>query len=305
LVNDHIADIDPAEINTIPIGVDESGCAIVVKPGKFGPYVRRGDDTASVPEDLPPDELTVARALELLAAPKGTEPIGTDPETALPVYVKTGRYGPYVQLGDADTLPDGDKPQMASLFASMSPETVTVDDALRLLSLPRVLGVDPDDGEEITAQNGRYGPYVKKGKESRSLESEEQIFTVTLDDAAKLLAQPKQYGRKRAAPAAPLRELGDDPVSGKPVVVRDGRFGPYVTDGETNASLRRGDDVETITLERAADLLQTRRDAGPSTRGRGRKAAAKKTAGAKRAAGSTKKAASAKKAAARPRKKSE
>jgi DNA topoisomerase-1 len=298
LVNDHIADIDPAEINTIPIGVDPDGAAIVVKPGKFGPYVRRGEDTASVPEDIAPDEFTVERALELLAAPKGTEPIGTDGATGLPVFVKSGRYGPYVQLGDADTLPDGKKPKMASLFATMTPDTVTMDDALRLLSLPRVLGTDPLDGEEVTAQNGRYGPYVRKGKESRSLETEEQLFSVTLDDAVALLAQPKQYGRKRAAAAAPLRELGDDPVSGKAVVVRDGRFGPYVTDGETNASLRKGDDIESITIERAADLLQARRDAGPSTRGRragGAKKAAKKT-GAKKAAPRAKKAGAAKKA---------
>jgi DNA topoisomerase-1 len=299
LVNDHIADIDPAEINAIPIGLDPDGVAIVVKPGKFGPYVRRGDDTASVPEDIAPDEFTVERALELLAAPKGTEPIGTDEATGLPVFVKSGRYGPYVQLGDADTLPDGEKPKMASLFATMSPDTVTMDDALRLLTLPRLLGTDPVDGEEVTAQNGRYGPYVKKGKESRSLETEEQLFSVTFDDALALLSKPKQYGRKRAAPAVPLRELGPDPVSGQPVVVRDGRFGPYVTDGETNASLRKGDAVGSITIDRAADLLQARRDAGPTTRARGAggaKKAAKKAGSAKKAAPRAKKAAGARKA---------
>jgi DNA topoisomerase-1 len=299
LVSDHIDEIDPASVNAIPIGVDDEGNEIVVKPGKYGPYVRRAEDTASVPEDLAPDELTIARALELLAAPKGTEPIGHDPGTGLPVYVKSGRYGPYVQLGDADTLPDGQKPKMASLFASMSPETTTMDDALRLLALPRVVGHDPTDGEEVTAQNGRYGPYVKRGKESRSLETEEQLFTVTLEDALRLLAQPKQYGQRRsAAPAGPLRELGADPVSGKPVVVRDGRYGPYVTDGETNASLRRGDSVEAISIERAAELLQLRRESAP-TRPRGRKGSGAKKAGTTKKAAGTKKAGSAKKTATR------
>jgi DNA topoisomerase-1 len=192
---------------------------------------------------------------------------------------------------------------MASLFASMAPDTTTMDEALQLLTLPRVVGVDSADGEEITAQNGRYGPYVKKGKESRSLETEEQLFTVTLEDALKLLAQPKQYGRRRSAAAGPLRELGEDPVSGRPVVVRDGRYGPYVTDGETNASLRRGDTVEEVTIERAAELLQLRRESAP-TRPRGRKVGAKKAGATKKAvrttkAGTTKKAAARKSATAR------
>jgi DNA topoisomerase-1 len=152
------------------------------------------------------------------------------------------------------------KPRTASLFNSMSPETVTLEDALRLLTLPRTLG--ESDGEEVVAANGRYGPYVKKGKESRSLDTEEQLFTITLEEALAKLAEPKQRGRRAAAP--PLRELGDDPVSGKPVVLKEGRFGPYVTDGETNASLRAGDSVETITPERAAELLQARRERGPA-----------------------------------------
>jgi DNA topoisomerase-1 len=279
---------DPASINAIPIGVDENGEPIVVRNGKYGPYVKRGDDTASLPEDLALDELTIDRAVELLNAPKGDEPIGTDPATSLPVYAKNGRFGPYVQLGDADTLPDKQKPKMASLFASMSLASLTLDEALKLLSLPRLVGVD-DDGAEIEALNGRYGPYVKKGDETRSLESEEQLFTVTLEDAKALLAQPKQYGR-RAAAAPPLRELGNDPVSGQPIVVKDGRFGPYATDGETNASLRKGDTVEGITIERAAELLQIRRETAPTKPRR----AAKKKAAPKKAA--TKKAA-AKKAA--------
>jgi DNA topoisomerase-1 len=298
LIDLAMANADPAAVNAIPLGKDPEGNEVVVRNGKYGPYVRRGEDTASVPDDLAPDELTVERALELLAAPKGDTPIGTDPASGLPVYAKSGRYGPYVQLGDAETLPEGQKPKMSSLFKTMTPQRLTLDDALQLLSLPRVVGTHPESGEPIEALNGRYGPYVRMGKESRSLVNEEQLFTVTLDEALRLLAEPKRGGRGAAA-APPLRELGDDPVSGKPVVVKNGRYGPYVTDGETNASLREreGDAVESITIERAADLLQARRDAGPSTpRRRGaKKAAAKKTAAKK----STAKKAVAKKTAAK------
>ncbi len=276
LIDGAMASADPAVVNAIPLGKDDEGTEIVVRNGKYGPYVKRGDDTASVPDDVAPDELTIARALELLAAPKGDEPIGTHPDNGLPVYVKTGRYGPYVQLGDADTLPEGTKPKMSSLFKSMSPTTVTLDETVRLLDLPRSVGSDPATGEEIVALNGRYGPYVKKGDDSRSLATEDELFTVTVDDALRLFAEPR---RRRAAATAPLRELGPDPVSGKPMVIKSGRYGPYVTDGETNASLRErdGDTVEELTDDRAAELLQARRDAGPSTRGR-KKAAAKKTA---------------------------
>src|SRR4051794_27895235 len=286
---------DPVVINAIPLGVDENGEPIVVRNGKYGPYIKRGDDTVSLPGDIALDELTVDGAVELLNAPKGDDPIGSDPASGLPVYAKHGRFGPYVQLGDADTLPDKQKPKMESLFDSMSLIDITLEQALRLLSLPRTVGADPD-GVEITAQNGRYGPYIKKGDDSRSLESEEQIFSVSLDDAKALLAQPKQYGRRRAAPAAPLRELGPDPVSGKPVVVKDGRFGPYVTDGEVNASLRKGDLVEHITIDRAAELLQIRRETAPKKRGATKKAA-KKKAPAKKA--TAKKAAAKKKAPAK------
>ena len=295
---------DPALVNAIPLGKDADGNEIVVRNGRYGPYVKRGEDTASVPEDLAPDELNIDKALELLAAPKGDTPIGQSPD-GLPVYVKTGRYGPYVQLGDADTLPEGQKPKMASLFKTMTPTSVTVEEALQLLTLPRVVGADPESGEPIEALNGRFGPYIRKGGDSRSLGSEDELFTVSLDDALRLFAEPKRRGRAAAAP--PLRELGNDPVSGKPMVVKSGRYGPYVTDGETNASLREreGDKVEELTDERAAELLQQRRDAGPST-GRRRpakkaagtkKAAAKKSAGTKKAA--TKKAAGTKKAAAK------
>jgi DNA topoisomerase-1 len=234
--------------------------------------------------------------VELLNAPKGEDPIGQDRETGLPVYAKNGRFGPYVQLGDTETLPDGEKPKMASLFQSMSLDTITVDDALRLLSLPRLVGVD-EDGVEINVANGRYGPYLKKGEETRSLESEEQLFTLTMEQARALLAQPKQFGRRAAAPAAPLRELGDDPGTGKPIVVKEGRFGPYVTDGETNASLRKGDTVEGVTVERASELLQIRRETAPAPGRRAtNKAAAKKKATTKKSAA---KRATTKKAAAR------
>jgi DNA topoisomerase-1 len=287
LIDQAMANADPAQVNAIPLGKDDDGDAVVVRNGRYGPYVKRGEDTASVPPDLPPDELTVARALELLAAPKGDEPIGSDPDSGLPVYVKTGRYGPYVQLGDADTLPEGTRPKMASLFKDMSPSELALDDALRLLSLPRTVGADPASGEEIVALNGRYGPYLKKGDDTRSLASEAELFTVTIDAAVALFAEPKRRGRQAAS--APLRELGADPVSGKPMVVKDGRYGPYVTDGETNASLRSrdGDTVEGLTVERAADLLQARRDAGPAKRGARKKAAPKKTTAKKAAANKT------------------
>ena len=256
LVSD-LSEIDARAVNSLPLG--DSG--IVLRVGRYGPYVERGEERASVPEDMAPDELTIEKAEELLSAPSGDRVLGTHPEWGTEIAAKAGRYGPYV----TEVLPEGatEKPRTSSLFQSMSPETVTIDDAVRLLSLPRVLGVDPADGVEVTAQNGRYGPYVKKDSESRSLESEEQLFTISLEDALALLAKPKERrGRGQAKP--PLRELGPDPVSGKPVVLKEGRFGPYVTDGETNASLRRGDDQETLTIERAAELLADRRSKGPA-----------------------------------------
>jgi DNA topoisomerase-1 len=267
-------------INTIPLGVDEHGEPIVVRNGRYGPYLRRGEDTASIPEDLPLDELTIDKAVEILSAPKGGEPLGEDPETGLPVYAKSGRFGPYVQLGDADTLPPDTKPRMSSLFQTMSLSTITLEQAVQLLQLPRVVGAHPSDGGEIIAANGRYGPFVKWGDETRSVDTEEQLLTISVDEAVKVLAEPKKFGRRKAAPVPPLKELGNDPVSEKPVVVKDGRFGPYVTDGETNASLRKGDTVENVTIERAAELLQIRRDAGPAKKARkgAKKAPAKKAA---------------------------
>lgn len=287
LVLENLDEIDAAAINTFPIGADPtSGELVVVKPGKYGPYVKRGDDTASVPDDLPPDELTLDMALGLLAAPKSDDPIGE--LDGYPVFVKNGRYGPYVQWGSPDDLPPGlEKPKMASLFATMTPELVTVDDAEKLLSLPRVVGEDPADGESITAQNGRYGPYISKGKESRSLDSEEQIFTITLDDALSRLAQPRQF-RGRGAPKPPLREFGADPVSERPVVAKEGRFGVYVTDGETNASLSKGDRLEVMLPERAFELLAIRRETvaaqGGPTKKAAKRAPTKKRAPAKKAA---------------------
>jgi DNA topoisomerase I len=259
LVSD-LSDIDARAVNSLPIGE-----GIVLRVGRYGPYVERGEERASVPEDMAPDELTVAKAEELLSAPSADRVLGTHPEWGTEIAAKAGRYGPYV----TEVLPEGaaDKPRTASLFKTMSPETVALEDAVQLLSLPRTLGVDPADGVEVTAQNGRYGPYVKKDTESRSLESEEQLFTITLEEALAVLAQPKQRGRAAAKP--PLRELGPDPASGKPVVLKEGRFGPYVTDGETNASLRRGDDPETVTMERAAELLADRRSKGPAPKRKG------------------------------------
>ena len=257
LVSD-LGAIDAREINSLEIGD-----GIVLRVGRYGPYLERDGQRASVPEELAPDELTLERAEELLSQPSGDRELGTDPETGLPIVARTGRYGPYV----TGVLPEDakEKPRTASLFKTMSLDTVTLDDALRLLQLPRVVGV-AEDGEEVTARNGRYGPYVQKGKESRSLESEEQLFTIDLPAALALLAQPRQRRGQRAA-AKPLREIGNDPVGGKEIVLKEGRFGPYVTDGETNASLRKGDDPETVTLDRAVELLAERRAKGPAKRG--------------------------------------
>jgi DNA topoisomerase-1 len=259
----------------------------VVKPGKYGPYVKRGDDTASVPDDLTPDELTTAKALELLALPKSDEPIGE--LDGHPVFAKNGRYGPYVQWGTADSPPRGfDKPKMASLFKTMTLERITVDDAEALLQLPRTVGTDPSDGVEIIANNGRYGPYVQKGKDYRNIDSEEQLLTITLERASEIFSQPKVFRRGGGANLAakgPLREFGVDPASQRPVTAKDGKFGVYVTDGETNASLSKGDRLETMLPERAYELLAIRREAiiekgGPAAK----KASATKKAAAKRAA---------------------
>ncbi|MEV6023798.1 type I DNA topoisomerase [Streptomyces sp. NPDC052036] len=290
--------IDAREVSSFPVGND-----IVLRVGRYGPYIERGEkdseehQRADIPADLAPDELTVELSEELLAKPSGERPLGTDPETGRPIVAKDGRYGPYV----TEILPEGTpktgknaiKPRTASLFKSMSLDTVTLDDALRLMSLPRTVGTDAD-GQEITSQNGRYGPYLKKGTDSRSLQSEDQIFTITLEEALAIYAQPKQRGRAAAKP--PLKELGEDPVSGKPVVVKDGRFGPYVTDGETNATLRSGDSVETITPERGFELLAEKRAKAPAKK-TAKKAPAKKAPAKKTASTAAKKTAAKKTAA--------
>ncbi|WP_329300947.1 type I DNA topoisomerase [Streptomyces sp. NBC_00659] len=269
--------IDAREVSSFPVGND-----IVLRVGRYGPYVERGEkdaenhQRADVPEDLAPDELTVDLAEELLAKPSGDFELGADPQSGHQIIARDGRYGPYV----TEVLPEGTpktgknavKPRTASLFKSMALDTVTLDDALKLMSLPRVVGKDAE-GVEITAQNGRYGPYLKKGTDSRSLTAEDQLFTITLEEALEIYSQPKQRGRAAAKP--PLKELGTDPVSEKPVVVKDGRFGPYVTDGETNATLRSDDSVEEITPERGYELLAEKRAKGPAKK-TAKKAPAKK-----------------------------
>ena len=269
-VTTRLGDIDPRAVSTLELGVTADGEEVVARYGKFGPYVQAGERTASIPDDLPPDELTVEVALDYLDAPTERR-LGGDPETGLPVLARSGRFGPYVSLGEVTD--DGPRPKTVSLFATMTLERITLDDALQLLSLPRTVGVDPADGVEITVQNGRYGPYLKKGKESRSLDNEEQLLTVTLDECLALLAQAKRRGRGAARPA--LRELGEDPASGKTMVLKDGQWGPYVTDGEYNASLRKGDSVEELTDDRAAELLAERRAKGPAKKASKKKPAAK------------------------------
>jgi DNA topoisomerase-1 len=259
-VSEHLDEIDPRIVNAIPIGKDATGREIIVRVGRYGPYLQREEERVSLPPDLAPDELTVERAQELLAAPSEDRDLGQDPATGRRVYLRTGRFGPYVQLGEADD--DDGKPARASLFGSMDPATVTLEDALRLLDLPRVVGVDPADEAEIVALNGRYGPYLKKGSDTRTLEREDQIFTISVEQALALFAQPKT-GRRRGT-SAPLREIGTDPATGSPIVLKEGRFGPYVTDGTTNASLPRGESIDAITLERSAELLADRRANPPA-----------------------------------------
>lgn len=267
-VADHLSDIDAREINSIPLGADSEGRTMVARVGRYGPYLQRGDDRAPIPDDLAPDELTADKAESLLGAGSGDRLLGADPDTGLDVTLRSGRFGPYVQLGQGDPGAK-EKPRTSSLLKGMDPGSLTLDEALRLLSLPRSLGPNPESGEDVIVANGRFGPYVKCGTETRSLESEERLFDLTLEDALTLLAQPKAP-RGRARAAAPLAELGQEPTTGRAVLLRQGRFGPYVTDGEINASLRRGDAPETMTLERATELLAERRAAlGPEGTSRG------------------------------------
>jgi DNA topoisomerase-1 len=305
LVGVNLEGIDAREVNSIKLFDDAQGTPINVRVGKNGPYLERmiadpdnpGElkpQRANLKDELTPDELTLELAEKLFSTPQEGRSLGIDPATGHEVVAKDGRYGPYVtEVLPAPDEPDdgagspakkskkptGPKPRTGSLLRTMDLETVTLEDALRLLSLPRVVGVDPNTNEEITAQNGRYGPYLKRGTDSRSLATEEQMFDIGLDEALKIYSEPKRRGGQGAS-APPLRELGNDSATGNPMVIKDGRFGPYVTDGETNASLRKGDDVMSLTDERAAELLADRRARGPVKR----KKAAKKAPAKKRAA---------------------
>ncbi|MER7439842.1 type I DNA topoisomerase [Micromonospora avicenniae] len=290
LVTENLSEIDARSVNSIPLFADDEGRDVVVRVGRYGPYLERrvpgeeavtapveGEegaahgDRAPIPEGLAPDELTPEKVHELFLGGGGERKLGDDPATGEPILLKAGRFGPYVASGE----------RKSSLLRTQSPDSLTFEQALQLLSLPRLVGTDPE-GNEVFANNGRYGPYVKRGDEFRSLDSEDKMFTVTLDEALALLAAPKTRQRRAAAP--PLRELGADPATDKPLVIKDGRFGPYVTDGETNASLRRGQTPEALTLEEASEMLAEKRAKGPAPR---KKAAAKKAPAKKAAAKST------------------
>ncbi|OKL46877.1 DNA topoisomerase I [Boudabousia liubingyangii] len=276
---EELGDIDARAVNSLEITPD-----ITLRVGRYGPYLEKADGTrASVPDDVAPDELTAEKAVELFeaSADDGRE-LGTDPETGHVIVAKNGRYGPYV----TEVLPEpaeGEKkskvkPRTGSLFKTMDLATVTLEQALALMSLPREVGTAPD-GEVVTAQNGRFGPYLKKGTDSRSLTSEDQIFDITLEEALAIYAQPKTRGRGTAKP--PLKSFGEDPVSGKPVVVKDGRFGPYITDGTTNVTVPRAESLEDLTEERAFELLAEKRAKGPAKKKTTKKTTAKKTTATK------------------------
>jgi DNA topoisomerase-1 len=258
--------IDARAISTIPLGEDEQGRPLVVRVGRYGPYVQVGEEKlrADVPEDLAPDELTVERALSLLAASAaGEAPLGTDSASGEPVYLRTGRYGPYVQLGEdperneKGKIPaNAPKPRRASLWAGITPETLTLEQALELLSFPKTLGEHPESGDPVTVQDGPRGPYVRAGEESRSLRDLEHLRSVTLEEALRVLAEPS--AERRGGPQAPIAEIGAHPVSGEPIVVRSGRFGPYVTDGTLNASVPKGTDAASLGIDEAVTLLAAR-----------------------------------------------
>lgn len=297
-VDGRLGEIDARAINSIPIGVDQNGQMVVGRVGRYGPYVQRGDDErASVPDDIAPDELTIEKAIEFIEAPDGIE-LGEHPEMGLPILIKAGRFGPYVVVGTPDDYPEGEKPKTASLFSSMKPESVTYEQALQLLSLPREIGRHPDDNAMITAFNGRFGPYISKEPteeakkaDTRNVESEQKLLSITLEECVALFKEPKRRGR--AAPKPPLKELGLDEVSGEKMVIKDGRFGPYVTDGKHNASLRKGDTIEEMTDQRASELLALRREREAANPKKKKKATKKKSTAKKKA---TKKKAAAKKA---------
>jgi len=274
-------ELDPRLLSRFPIGQPESGPyteEIVVRVGKYGPFLEQGDRKASIPDGLAPDEVTLARALDLLdQGAQVDEPLGIDPETKKPVFLKVGRFGPYVQLGSTD---DDEKPRNASLLKGMEPADVTIEVALKLLSLPREVGRHPESQEPVVASNGRFGPYIKCGSETRSLPADISPMDVDLSQALHLLAQPKTRGR-RSAPQEPLKVFGDSPVTEQPVKLLDGRYGPYVTDGETNASLPKGTAVEEFDFQSALKLLEERAAAGGPRKAK-KKAARKSTARAKK-----------------------
>ncbi|MEU4694517.1 type I DNA topoisomerase [Actinoplanes sp. NPDC023714] len=291
MVTDNLSAIDARAVNSIPLFTDSDGRNVVVRVGRYGPYLQRQTpgaeeespgDRASIPEGVAPDELTPEKVNELFLGGGGERSLGDDPSTGEAVQLKSGRFGPYVQSGE----------RKASLLRNQAPDTLTLEQALKLLELPRSIGKDAE-GNEIIANNGRFGPYVKRGDDYRSLESEDQLFTVTLDEALALLAAPKTRQRRAAKP--PLREMGNDPATEKPLIIKEGRFGPYVTDGEYNASLRRGQTPEELTLEQASEMLAEKRAKGPAPK---KKAAAKKAPAKKAATTAEKKAAPAKKTAA-------
>jgi DNA topoisomerase I len=249
-----LGESDPRAINTFELAE-----GIALRTGKFGPYleVQENDERriVNIPETLTPDELTIEKAQELIDAPPASDRVlGQEPASGLDIIVKDGRYGPYVTVVDEGNP----KPKTASLFKTMSVDTVSFEDAVRLLSLPRTIGVDPESGNEITAQNGKFGPYLKRGNDSRSLTSEEQIFEISLEEALEIYTQPKYGGRRTAA--TPLKEFGDDPASGLPVVAKTGQFGNYVTDGVINATIPKDEPIEEIANDRAYELLAIRRE---------------------------------------------
>jgi DNA topoisomerase-1 len=277
-VEARLSEIDAREVNSIQIGVDSDGEAVVVRVGRYGPFLQRGKDRVPLPEDMEPDQLTLDKALSMLAKGPEDRLLGSDPETGQPVFLRRGRFGPYVQLGEAPKDAKS-KPKTASLLATMDPDTLSLDEALKLLSLPKSLGLDPATGEEVLVANGPYGPYVRRGQELRSIPPEQDLFSLDLDGALALLAAPRQP--RRRAGSADLATLGIDPETGRTVVLRKGRFGPYVTDGEINASLRRGDDPDQVDLERALELLAERRAVlatQPPKSARSRKQGSRRTA---------------------------
>jgi DNA topoisomerase I len=295
-----VEEIDARIVNRVLIGQPEGQPEVYVRVGRYGPFLEHGERRASLPEQIPPDELTLQAALEMLDnAVQSEQPLGVDPDTQRPVFLKVGRFGPYVQLGTPD---DGEELHNASLLKGMDPENVTLEVALGLLSLPKTLGQHPQNGQPVLAHNGRYGPYVKCGEETRSLPSGASPLQITLPEALELLAQPKVRGRA-AARKEPIKVFEVSPVTTQPVRLLAGRYGPYVTDGVTNASLPRGADPEEVTLPYALSLLQARAERGPAQqprqRARGKTAAAKtpaKKKTAKKTAKKTKKTAAKKKA---------